>query len=189
MRSMFAGLDPSVFAAGTLNCSVTSSPRRSTAKSAGAAGTLISGGNGARRFPHAAIARTTATRHANRDPRTLRVLRTLCVLRKRRALHDPGALLNPTSTAPSTTLDGSSCRSKNVPGQVFILHDLGEHRVHVGRVDRDVLVGQVRAFERNLVEQLLHHRVKAAGADVLGPVVHDRRKVGDALDRVVGEPD
>ena len=46
-----------------------------------------------------------------------------------------------------------------------------------------VLSAQVRPLERDLVEQLLHHRVQPARADVLGALVDDGREVGDAADR------
>ena len=36
-------------------------------------------------------------------------------------------------------------------------------------------------------EQPLHHRVEPAGADVLGLVIHARRKVGDTFDRFARE--
>src|SRR3712207_8115589 len=54
--------------------------------------------------------------------------------------------------------------------------------VDVGFVDRNLLVGQVRSLERQLVEQPLHHGVQPPRADVLGGVVHTGREIGDALD-------
>src|SRR5215831_15469444 len=77
--------------------------------------------------------------------------------------------------------------SQNVTGQILVLDDVGQHFCHVGLVDRDVLVGKIRAFERNLVEQLLHHRVQAARADVFRALVDERREVRDLLNRSVGE--
>ena len=49
------------------------------------------------------------------------------------------------------------------------------------------LLGQVRPLEGDLVEQLLHHGVEPTRADVLGALVDDRRKVGDAVNRIGGE--
>ena len=67
-RSTLAGLVPSVFTTGTVNCSLTSSPRRSAVKSAGGAGTRTSGGSGAPFFPHAIDAPATIS-HGERSPR------------------------------------------------------------------------------------------------------------------------
>src|SRR5438105_15304525 len=46
------------------------------------------------------------------------------------------------------------CGSQNVPGQILVLHDVGQHLRDVGFVDRHDLLDEIRALERNLVEQL-----------------------------------
>jgi len=81
----------------------------------------------------------------------------------------------------------TACSSQNVPRQVLVLDDFRQHFRHVRVVDRDGLLEEIGSLERDLVEQLLHHRVQSARADVLGPFVHDGREVGDAANRVVGK--
>src|ERR1700674_3344885 len=58
---MLAGRDPSTWAAGTVNRSRTSAPRRATLKSEGGAGTFTSGGSGGPFFPHAIMSIAAAT--------------------------------------------------------------------------------------------------------------------------------
>src|SRR5437773_568184 len=53
MRSMLAGLEPSVFAEGIVNCSLISAPRRSAVRSGGGVGSFRSGGSGGPFLPHA----------------------------------------------------------------------------------------------------------------------------------------
>lgn len=61
---------------------------------------------------------------------------------------------------------------QDVARQVFVLRQLTEVAVHVGRVDADrrfvMGAGQVARAERHLFEQALEQGVQAAGADVLG---------------------
>src|SRR5881628_1390861 len=77
--------------------------------------------------------------------------------------------------------------SQDVSGEIFVLHDVGEHAFDVSLVNGNRFHAEVRPFERNLVEQPLHDRVQAPGADVLGLVVDARRKIGDPFDRSIAE--
>ena len=54
-------------------------------------------------------------------------------------------------------------------------------RIDVRLVNHDALLDQVGPLERHLVEQLLHHRVQPARADVLGALVDDAWRIGDPL--------
>src|SRR6185503_1859701 len=88
------------------------------------------------------------------------------------ATRNPGNAQRTKTSACSAGAAGSaSPDSQNVPGQVLVLDDLGEHPDDVGLVDPHGLVGEIGTFEGDLVEQLLEHGVQAAGADVLGVLV------------------
>ena len=50
-----------------------------------------------------------------------------------------------------------------------------------------VFAGGAAGVEGNVLQQFFHHRVQAAGADVLGALVHLEGDFGDAADAVVGE--
>ena len=71
----------------------------------------------------------------------------------------------------------SSSSLKNEPSEVFVPGQVGQPRVDVGGVDRHRLRRRAcAASKRDLLEQPLHHRVQAARADVLGALVHLRRR-------------
>jgi hypothetical protein len=52
-----------------------------------------------------------------------------------------------------------------------------------------LLAAPVLGFEADVLEQLLHHRLQAAGADILDLAVHLGGDAGDGADAVVGEAD
>src|SRR5664279_4772399 len=58
--------------------------------------------------------------------------------------------------------EGEGSDSQNVPAQVFVLHRLCKHALHVRGIDRDRLATHVAGFERKLVKKTLQDRVKAA---------------------------
>src|SRR5262245_56012545 len=60
---------------------------------------------------------------------------------------------------------------EDVAREVLVSEDVGKSLVDVARVDRQILALQIGRRERNLFQQLLHHRVEAPGADVLRPLV------------------
>src|SRR6267154_1259052 len=62
--------------------------------------------------------------------------------------------------------------SEDVPGQILVLQDGIEPRLHVRRVDPHDLFLERVGGEAHLIEQLLEHRVQPPRADVLRPLVH-----------------
>ena len=127
----------------------------------GRRGNLTSGGSGAPRLPQAVIATERTTRNAE-TPRSR-------------------AQATSASSAASAGLDvsfvdqrmyGTGLRSSRC------------RRASSSRSAASIvtsLLDEVGPLERDLVEQLLHHGVQPARADVLGPLVDDRREVGDAV--------
>src|SRR5262245_24235093 len=163
-RVTLAGRVPSVFASGTVNCRSTPAPRRSAVESAGATGSLTSGGSGGPLFPQPPI---TINAKTAKSAKTFFLKTLICF-----------------AVFAAIALYVATRGSQDVPRQILVLHDVGEHPRHVRVVDRDRLLGEVRSFERDLVEQLLHDRVQPPRADVLRPLVHTGGEVGDAVDRV-----
>src|SRR5262249_58621197 len=84
---------------------------------------------------------------------------------------------------------GRSPSLKDVPRQVLIAGDVAQALAHVGRVDGQLLARQIGRVERDLLEELLHHRVQAPGADVLRAGVHLHRDLCDRLHRLRSEPE
>ena len=75
---------------------------------------------------------------------------------------------------------------QHVARQVFPLGNHLEAIIHIGGVDQHLLVAGLAGLEGEFLEELLHHRVQAPGADVLGLLVHlegDLGKAPDALGR------
>src|SRR5262245_24647673 len=72
---------------------------------------------------------------------------------------------------------------EDIAREILVLEHLGQPRVHVLGIDRQLLADQVRRLERHLFQELLHHRVQPARPDVLGPLVDGG---GDLRDRVHG---
>src|SRR5205085_8747949 len=72
--------------------------------------------------------------------------------------------------------------SQNIPGQVLVLHDVGQHLRDVPLIDHDDLLNQVGTLEGNLVEQFFHHGMQPPCSDVFGAVVDLGGEVGDAID-------
>src|SRR5437773_2213039 len=62
--------------------------------------------------------------------------------------------------------------------------DVGEALPDVLRVARQLLGRQVPGVERDVLQELLHHRVQAPRADVLRALVHAHGTLGDGLDRL-----
>jgi len=68
--------------------------------------------------------------------------------------------------------------SENVPAQVLVLDDLGQLLPHIIAVDLHRLLPQVRPFEREIFEKLLHDGVQAARSDVLSVLVDPSSEAG-----------
>src|SRR5215475_73633 len=81
----------------------------------------------------------------------------------------------------------SAWGSQDVPAQILVLDDVGKLLADVLRVDDHVLLLQIGSFERVLVQESLHYRVKPASADVFGLLVDGKGKPGNRVNRVVGE--
>src|SRR6266850_4652768 len=79
--------------------------------------------------------------------------------------------------------------SQDVSRQVLVAGDVTEPGADVGGVDGQLLARQIRRVERDLLEELLHHRVQTPGADVLRARVHLHRDLRDRLHRLRGEPE
>src|SRR5258708_1817679 len=58
-------------------------------------------------------------------------------------------------------------RLQDVSRKIFVANDVGEHPIDVSLVNHHGLLPQIGRLEREFVEQALHHRMQAAGADVL----------------------
>src|SRR5579862_3412872 len=75
--------------------------------------------------------------------------------------------------------------SQNVSAEVLVLHNIRKHLLNIGRVDSDGFLLQIRPFEGNVVEKLLHDGVQAPRADILGAFVYRGGKAGHLLHGVV----
>src|SRR5471032_106917 len=78
---------------------------------------------------------------------------------------------------------------QRVARQVFVDGQRVEPRVDVGRVDDHRLAARLGGRERQLLEQLFHHRVQAARADVLGALVDREGDFGQPVDALGSELD
>src|SRR5439155_4593934 len=79
--------------------------------------------------------------------------------------------------------------SQHVAGEVLALRTLLEFRIDEAGVDPEALPATVARIERNLLQQLLHDRVKAPRADVLGLFLHRPGDLGETPDPVRHEAD
>src|SRR6267378_3649314 len=86
--------------------------------------------------------------------------------------------------SPRLRLRLSLPRLEDVSRQVLVPPDVGETLPDVLRVDRELLARQVRGVERDIFQELLHHRVQAPRADVLRALVHTHGNLGDGLHRL-----
>src|SRR5216117_360332 len=69
---------------------------------------------------------------------------------------------------------GDRKSSQDVPAEVLVLHDFGEHFLDVACVNSDRLLLEIGAFKGDVVKEFLHDRMKAAGANVLRAFIHRR---------------
>src|SRR6185369_1691572 len=79
--------------------------------------------------------------------------------------------------------------SQNEPRQVLVPSDVAQAVVHERGVDGQLLAGKIRRIERDLLEELFHHRIEAPGANILRARVHLHRDLRDRLHRLRGEPE
>src|SRR5262249_585586 len=78
-------------------------------------------------------------------------------------------------------------RSQDVPAEVLVLHDVGQHPAHVIGVYDLAFIFQIGAFERNLVEDFFQDSVQAARAYVFGGLVDLESEVRHFVNRVFGD--
>src|SRR2546423_6364891 len=157
---MVTGPGPLAFLIGTPICRYTVEPSRRAVTFAAGSGSRFSGARGGPFLPQP---RTAIGSHRRTQNNTERFK----------------------SFSPSRGPRSGYRGLKDVPREVLVARDVAQHAVDIRAVDRDVLLPHFRRVERNLIQQLLHHRVQAARADVLGALVHERGEVRDASDRVV----
>src|SRR6266852_5432244 len=79
--------------------------------------------------------------------------------------------------------------SQHVAREILALRKLLELRIDESGVDPEALLAALARFERNLLQQLLHHRIQAPGADVLGLFIHRPGDLGETPDPVRYERD
>src|SRR5262245_28982249 len=119
---MLAGREPSVLVLGTVSWMATSRPLRSATRSAGAEGTLTSGGSGGPFRPQAVTAATRSDDRKNLHHGAHRGHRAVCrSLNSIRSVSSASSVVQPTRNP-----------SQDVPRQVLVLDDVGEHPRHVG---------------------------------------------------------
>ena len=68
--------------------------------------------------------------------------------------------------------------------EVAVDHDVGQALVDVVGVDADILVGELRRAEADVLEDFLEQRVQAAGADIFGLLIDVAGELGDAADGI-----
>ena len=81
----------------------------------------------------------------------------------------------------------SQNKLENIAAQVLILGDLGKLFGHVGRIDLDVFLLQLRSFEGDFIEHALQDGMQAARADIFGLLVHHHRKARQPGNGIVAE--
>ena len=77
--------------------------------------------------------------------------------------------------------------SQDVSAEVLILDDIGQLLLHVGGIYAHGFLFQVRPLKRNLVQEFFHNGMQPSCSDVFGGFVHRRGKLGDFLERFIGE--
>src|SRR5690349_15816590 len=78
-------------------------------------------------------------------------------------------------------------RLENVPAQIGVLRDARELLADELGVDGERLPATIFGLEADILEQLFHHRLQAARADILDGFVDLGGDAGECLDAVVGE--
>ena len=80
-------------------------------------------------------------------------------------------------------------RLENILRQVGILRQPGKPVMDIGLVDGHHLAFAILGLEAQLFQQLFHHGLQAAGADILDAFVHLLGNAGDGADRFGREVD
>src|SRR5262245_11109422 len=75
--------------------------------------------------------------------------------------------------------------SQDVAGQVLVPHDVAEPPLHQRAVHRQLLARHLGSVERHILQELLHDRVEAPGANVLGRRVHAHGRLRHGLDGIL----
>src|SRR3972149_3243739 len=148
---------PSVVSCGGVNCKITRAPTCSAERSRTGAGISSSGGSGSPGMPQAA--RTAARQHK--------------VSSAGRTQHRGGRRKRGRWGSKSGK---EMIASEDVPAEVLVFHDLRKLLLHVGRIDLDSFLLEVRPFEGNLIEQPLHDGMQPPRANVFGLLIDQRGK-------------
>ena len=74
---------------------------------------------------------------------------------------------------------------QNVMGKIFILAQLTESGLHIGRIDLNRLTAQVGGVKTDFIEQAFHHRRQTPGANIFGAFIHVKCNMRQALDALV----
>src|SRR5437763_12580043 len=98
-----------------------------------------------------------------------------------------GLLCRMRKVTTATQRHKGSGPSQDVAAQILVLDDIGQHFLNVGRVDADGFLFEIRALERNLVEELFHDRMEAPCPDVLRGFVDGGCEASDFLYRLIVE--
>ena len=101
------------------------------------------------------------------------------MLRLRSARTDRGRVPHPPLTP----------RLKHEPAEIRIPRNLLQLAVDIRPVDHHARPAAILGIVADVLEQLLHHRLKAARADILDLAIHFRGDAGDGGDAVLGELD
>src|SRR5512134_2361481 len=88
------------------------------------------------------------------------------------------------SSTPSNLLRPPRSGSQHVAREVFARGKILQPGVDIGGVDRHAARAAPPGGEGDVLEQLLHHGVEPARADVLGPLVDRERGLGETLDAI-----
>src|SRR4029077_9844273 len=101
-----------------------------------------------------------------------------------------GGITSPTTAHPcsnnASTMPAAAATLENVPAEVLVFDNIRELAANIGGVHFYGFLLQIRTFERNLFEQLLHNRVQPARTDILRSLIHLGREPRHFLQRVVG---
>ena len=76
---------------------------------------------------------------------------------------------------------------QHVAGEILALGEHLEAAVDVSRIDHQLVKPDLAGIERNLLEQLLHHRVQTSRTDVLCFLVHLEGDFGQSTDAILDE--
>src|SRR5712691_2622191 len=78
-------------------------------------------------------------------------------------------------------------RLEDVPRQVLVFHDIGQHLANVVGIHVDLLPFSFRSVEADLIEHSFHDGMQTPRADVFCSFIHTEGEVGDLFQRLWSE--